>query len=140
MKYPLISILLTFFLLSSEAIGADFTGTWSIDLRLSEEKKTKIECGIAEFSLNQLADNSVIGTYAYATPGCGRLTNSSIEGTAKGKTAILLVTSDRNGAVFKGKATIKNGKLYWHIIKQISSSDSPYDGLILEEGILEINK
>ncbi|HSI43982.1 MAG TPA: hypothetical protein VK949_06525 [Methylotenera sp.] len=126
---------------SSLAVGADFTGTWSIDLRSTQEKKNNAECGTASFALTQQADSTVVGVHQFSTVGCGRINEgSSIEGKAKGLVAILVITSGRNNAVVKGKATLKDGKLYWHVLKELSPGDPPNDGLILGDSVLEIEK
>lgn len=138
MKHQSITSLLLI-LLASPAFGAGFNGTWSIDLRTDEEKKSNAECGTASFTLSQLDNNAIVGRHEFYPVGCGRINEgSSIEGTAKGTTAILVITSGRNNAVVKGKAILKNGKLYWHILEELSEGEPPNDGLILGDAVLEI--
>lgn len=141
MKFlSIISSLLTIFL-ALPALGEGFDGTWSIDLRTEDEKKSNAECGHASFALSQLANNVIIGSHEFYTVGCGRINEGSpIEGKVEGKTAILVITSGRNNAVVKGKATLKNDKLHWHVLKELSAGDPPDDGLILADAVLELEK
>lgn len=141
MKNYKIAALLITVVLSTPAHGADFNGKWSIDLRTDDQKKHNIECGTASFTLSQLDNNAIVGSHEFYPVGCGRINEGSpVEGKVNGSTAILVITSGRNNAVVKGKATLKNGKLYWHVLKELSPGDPPNDGLILGDAILEIEK
>lgn len=137
MKYFFIAVLLMTSSFSSLAIGADFNGTWSIDLRTAEEKKSNVECGVATFSLAQKGEN-IIGSHEFYTPYCSRLNEGgSVVGTAKGSTAILFVTSGRNGAIVKGKASLKNDALHWVVLDELKPGDIEGDSpLILYKGVL----
>lgn len=116
-----------------------FSGTWSVDLRTPEQKAQRAECGEASFVLRQ-AGNRITGSHAMATVGCGRL-NEGGEGTVKGhivgNRALLVVTSERNGAVVKGIAMLRNEDLYWTITKEVKAGEPEGDSpLILEKGLL----
>jgi hypothetical protein len=120
--------------------SAPFTGTWSIDLRTPSQKKERVECGIATFKLVQTG-NKVVGDHSMATPQCGRL-NEGGEGTVKGilvsGTAVLVVTSARNGQIVLGSATVRAGALHWQVSEEIRPGDPEGDpGLILHKGILQ---
>ncbi len=117
-----------------------FTGTWTIDLRSTRERKQKEECGSAIFELKQKGDK-IVGNHQMATVGCGRL-NGGGEGTVKGivvgHTAVLVVTSGRNGAVVLGRATLKGSALVWETLEDITPGDPPSDSpLILGQGTLQ---
>jgi hypothetical protein len=129
--------------ISACAAEADFSGTWSIDLRSKNERERGVECGSASFSLSQTGDR-ISGDHVFSTPGCGRL-NEGGEGTVKGvvigSTAILVVTSGRNGAVVMGKATKKEKTLHWNTLEQIKPGEPEGDSpLILSKGILTLKK
>ncbi|MBS1191389.1 MAG: hypothetical protein H6R10_3181 [Rhodocyclaceae bacterium] len=121
------------------AADTDFTGTWSIDLRSKAERKRGVECGSASFSLTQVG-NKVSGEHVFSTPGCSRL-NEGGEGTVKGvvvgSTAVLVVTSGRNGGVVMGTATKEAGTLHWNTVEEIKPGETEGDSpLILDKGIL----
>ena len=52
-----------------------------------------------------------------------------MKGVVAGSTAVLVVTSGRNGAKAMGTAKLSNGKLRWRLVKEISAAspegDSP---------------
>ncbi|MBL8415702.1 MAG: hypothetical protein JNM42_14780 [Propionivibrio sp.] len=121
------------------AVGPDFTGNWTIDLRSPAERKRNVECGNAAFVLQQAGDR-ITGDHTMATVGCGRQ-NEGGEGTVKGvivgTTAVLVVTSGRNGAIAMGTAKLKNGFLHWHLLEEIKAGEPEGDSpLILGRGVL----
>jgi hypothetical protein len=129
------------FLLSTSLAEAapNFTGSWSADLRSTEERKNNVGCGYAIFDLTQ-SNNEIIGNHTFSTPGCGRL-NEGGEGTVKGKVkgtvANLTVSSGRNGAVFVGTATMQGNTIRWAVSKQIRSGEPEDDSpLVLQKGVL----
>lgn len=130
-------------LLPFTAFGANFEGNWVIDTRTAEEKAQTdtYSCGRGYFELNQIG-NEIVGTHSYYVPNCGRINEGgAVVGTVKGSEAILYVTSGRNGAVFKGRATLKNNLMYWVTIKQIKDGDIEGDSpLVLSKGILHRDK
>ncbi|TAJ16269.1 MAG: hypothetical protein EPO47_07715 [Rugosibacter sp.] len=124
---------------SASAAEASFNGTWSIDLRSKAEQKRRVECGLATFVLVQNG-NKISGDHTFSTPGCGRL-NEGGEGTVKGvvvgNTAVLVVTSGRNGAVVMGKATTNGAFLLWQTLEEIKQGEPEGDSpLILGKGRL----
>ena len=124
---------------AAHAIDPAFAGTWYIDLRTTQQRQDKIECGGAYFKLSQAGDR-ITGDHRFATVGCARL-NEGGEGTVKGvvvgATAVLVVTSGRNGAVVLGRATRRGGKLHWIALEEIRSGEPQGDSpLILGEGLL----
>jgi hypothetical protein len=123
----------------AQGASAPFTGAWSIDLRTADERKEKVECGTAVFTLSQTG-SKIIGDHAMATPRCGRM-NEGGEGTVKGivvgQTAVLVVTSGRNGQVVLGSAQIRGASLHWQVREEIKPGEPEGDsGLILQGGVL----
>lgn len=122
------------------AANQPFDGEWAVDLRTPAQKKAKADCGSASFMLRQ-AGNKVTGEHAMATAGCGRLNEGgerSVVGTARGNTAILLVTSGRNGQVVRGRAMRHGSTLRWQVLELVQAGEPEGDaGLILHRGVLQ---
>jgi hypothetical protein len=116
-----------------------FSGTWNIDLRSTEERKLHFECGAATFELAQVGDK-VSGNHYMSTPQCGRINEGgegTVKGIAVGNTAILVVTSGRNGAIVLGRAKLKGDTLQWETTEEIRGGDPEGDSpLILSKGTL----
>jgi hypothetical protein len=116
-----------------------FTGEWEIDLLTPAQKKSGADCGTANFKLDQTGDK-VTGDHSMATVGCGRLNEGgegTVEGTARGTTAILVVTSGRNGEVVRGRAVRDGSSLRRDVLEQIKPGEPEGDsGLILGRGLL----
>jgi hypothetical protein len=127
------------------AAESNFSGTWVIDLRSPEEQKANVECGTAEFKLTKNAE-SISGEHTFSTPGCGRLNEGgpkTVTGVIVGNTAVLVVTSGRNGAMVLGKATLQGDMLYWQTLEELKLGEPEEDSpLILSNGVLTrvINK
>jgi len=124
---------------SAFAAETDFTGKWLIDLRSTAERERNAECGTASFELIQSGEK-ISGNHTFATSDCGRINEGgtdSVKGIVVGATAILVVTSGRNGAIVVGKATTNGNFLLWQTLEEIKrgqpEGDSP---LILEKGRL----
>lgn len=121
--------------------AADFTGTWSLDLRSASQREQGVECGVATFSLNQTG-NLIVGDHTFATPGCGRLNEGgegTVKGTVTGNSATLIVTSGRNGAVVRGRATLDGRLLHWITLEELKAGEPPGDSpLILGKGTLTL--
>lgn len=123
----------------AQSLPTPFTGTWSIDLRTPSERKEKVECGTAVFTLTQTGTR-IVGDHSMATPRCGRM-NDGGEGTVKGMvvggTAVLAVTSGRNGQIVLGSAQIRGASLHWQVSEEIKAGEPEGDsGLILQSGVL----
>jgi hypothetical protein len=125
---------------NAQQLTAPFTGTWSIDLRTPAQKKEKVECGAATFKLVQTG-TKIVGNHFFATPQCGRLNEggeATVKGIAVGGTAVLVVTSGRNGQIVLGSATVRAGALHWQVTEEIKPGEPDGDsGLILHKGILQ---
>jgi hypothetical protein len=129
------------FLLVLGAASAEqpFTGEWEIDLRTPAQRRAGAECGSANFKLAQIGDK-VTGDHSMATVGCGRLNEGgegTVEGIAAGNTALLQVTSGRNGEVVRGRAVREGANLRWQALEQVKPGEPEGDsGLILGRGLL----
>jgi len=127
----------------SFAASTDFSGRWFIDFRTPEERKRNAECGNAEFILAQTGDR-IAGDHRLATADCGRLNeggDDTVKGYVIGSTAVLLVTSGRNGAMVLGKATRRGEKLHWIYLEEVKPGEPPTDsGLILNTSVLTLQK
>lgn len=126
-------------LAQAQGSPAPFTGTWSIDLRTPGERKEKVECGMAVFTLSQIGSR-IVGDHSMATPRRGRM-NEGGEGTVKGivvgQNAVLVVTSGRNGQIVLGSARISGASLHWQVSEEIKAGEPEGDsGLILQGGVL----
>ena len=121
----------------------DFSGTWYIDLRSKVERQEQKDCGGAYFALTQVGD-SITGNHTFATVGCGHLNEggeNSVKGIAVGSTAVLVVTSGRNGAIVMGKAVKRHHLLYWTTLDEIAPGQGEGDSpLILDKGVLHLEK
>ena len=120
-----------------------FTGNWYIDLRSSEQRQQKAECGEAYFKLLQVGDQ-VTGDHGFVTVGCGRLNEGgeeTVKGVVVGATAVLVVTSGRNGGMVLGKAARRGDNLYWVTLEELKPGEPEGDSLlILGEGLLKPRK
>jgi len=121
------------------AAEAPFSGGWSIDIRTPSERKQNAECGNATFTLVQDRDH-IAGSHVMATAGCGRVNeggDGTVKGIVVGSTAVLVVTSGRNGAIAMGTATLQGGLLHWRTIDEVKPGEPPGDSsLILGQGVL----
>lgn len=116
-----------------------FSGEWEIDLRTPAQRKAGAECGTAHFALQQTGDQ-ISGDHSMVTPGCGRLNEggeATVEGVARGNSAILVVTSGRTGAVVRGRAIREGSSLRWTVLEELKPGEPEGDsGLILDHGVL----
>ncbi len=118
------------------AAQADFSGSWIIDLCAPRAQEQKDECGVATFRLLQKGDR-ITGEHTFAAAGGGRLNEGGpVTGVVIGKTAVLAVTSGRNGAIVLGKATVQGTALRWLTLEEIKAGEPGGDALILEKGLL----
>jgi hypothetical protein len=133
-------------IMSTTSVGicsdvVSFTGTWVIDIRSKDERNA--ECGHAFFTLLQQG-NRICGDHTFCTAGCGRCNEGdpgSVKGTVVGSTAVLAVTSGRNGAIVMGKATRKGNTIHWVTLEEIKPGEPEGDSpLILGDGTLKLDK
>ena len=127
-------------LANAQQLAAPFTGTWSIDLRTPAQRKERAECGTAIFKLIQTG-TKLVGDHTFATPQCSRLNEGgegSVKGVVVGDTAVLVVTSGRNGQIVMGSAKVRAGALHWQVTEEIKPGEPEGDsGLILNKGVLQ---
>ena len=73
-----------------------------------------------------------------AVAGCGRLNEAGpVKGVVVGTTAVLVVTSGRNGEIAMGTAKLSKGKLQWRKVEEIKAGSPEGDSpLILGRGSL----
>jgi len=116
-----------------------FSGNWKIDLRTAEERRQNFDCGSATFELLQVGEK-ISGNHNMSTPRCGRVNEGgpgTVKGIAVGSTAILVVTSGRNGAIVLGRAKLNRGLLQWEATEEIRAGEPEGDSpLILSKGML----
>lgn len=141
LKIPIAALLLLTALPGLPALGGpepSFTGHWYLDLRTAEQREAKAECGSTGFDLVQQG-SAITGTHYFATVDCGRVNEGGeVKGVAAGPEAILHVTSGRNGAVTRGTATLRGGRLEWQAEDALEAAVPEGDAsLILGEGVLE---
>jgi type II secretory pathway pseudopilin PulG len=124
---------------TASVTNTNFSGRWTIDLRSPQERKQKKDCGQSSFALKQNGDR-IVGNHTFATVGCGRLNEGgeeTVKGIVIGATAVLVVTSGRNGGMVLGKATRQGDRLYWKTTDELRSGEPEGDSpLILGEGML----
>lgn len=122
---------------SCAVAGEPFTGIWTIDLRTPSERQSGAECGTDNFVLTQTGD-AINGSHSMATVSCGRLNEGSpVRGVVVGSTAVLVVTSGRNGAIALGTAELSKGQLRWRQLEELRAGDPESDSpLILSSGSL----
>jgi hypothetical protein len=118
-----------------------FTGKWEIELRTQSQRKQNVECGNASFALVQVGDQ-ITGSHSMATAGCARINeggDGTVKGVVVGTTAVLVVTSGRNGAIVMGTATLRAGSLHWRTVDEIRAGEPQGDSpLILGQGVLRL--
>jgi hypothetical protein len=135
----LVALAITSLSQAARAEAPTFSGDWILDLRTPVERQRNLECGIAEFNLTQ-QDNRIIGSHSMATVGCGRQNEGgekTVTGIVINETAVLVVTSGRNGAVVMGTATLQGGALHWRTLEAIRAGEPEGDSpLILGKGVL----
>ena len=125
----------------SAVFAADFTGIWTLDVRSKAQREQGVECGVTTFILKQTG-KSIIGDHTFSAPGCGRLNEGgegTVKGTVVGNTATLVVTSGRNGAIVRGKATLQGSSLHWVTVEELQAGEPQGDSpLILNKGTLTL--
>jgi hypothetical protein len=135
--------MLSFLCLASVGMCAEevnFEGTWVIYIGPKSQRET--ECPRAVLTLLQERDR-LCGNFTFATPTCSRVDEGdppSVKGIVVDSTAVLVVTSGRNGAIVLGKATRKGDTLHWTTLEEIKAGEPERDSpLILDKGTLKLD-
>jgi hypothetical protein len=118
------------------AVASEFTGQYTENICQYGKDKP---CSNASFTLIQKGSR-ICGDHSFGSPGEGRINEGfpgSVRGTVVGRTAILVVTSGRNGGIVLGKAVLVGPNLQWQTLEEISEGTPPGDTLILDKGILK---
>ena len=125
---------------SQEEAKSNFSGQWHIELC---DKNISEECGGFMVYLIQTGEK-ICGDHFFATPGGGRLNEGaprSIVGSVTGKNvANIIITSGRNGAVYRIRAIKDGDTLNWKIIEEIKSGSGDDSALVLDYGNLKREK
>jgi len=82
----------------------------------------------------------ITGDHNFSTANCGRLNEGgpeTVKGIVVGDTAVLSVTSGRNGAIVLGVARLVGSRLRWETVQEIRAGEPEGDSpLILFKGTL----
>ena len=120
-----------------EKANSRFSGQWHLELC---DKKISEECGGFTVYLIQTGKN-ICGDHFFTTPGGGRLNEGaprSITGSvADSNAANIVITSGRNGAVFRVRAAENDNILKWEVIEEIKSGPEGDSALVLDKGNLK---
>lgn len=113
-----------------------FSGQWYLELCDISISK---ECGGFTVYLIQTG-KKICGDHFFATPGGGRINEgtprSIIGSVAESNVANIVITSGRNGAVFRVRATENDDILNWEIIEEIKRGPEGESALVLDKGNL----
>jgi hypothetical protein len=106
-----------------------FQGSWAVPLcALGDPEK----CGGFELYLVQRGTR-LCGDHFAATPGLGRLnegTPRSVVGTVLGKTAIVAITSGRDGSILLAQIHRTTQGLRWTVVERVKKGEQAEDPLI----------
>jgi len=119
-------------LFTGSALAADapsFQGSWTVPLcALGDPEK----CGGFELYLVQRGTR-LCGDHFAATPGLGRLNEGaprSVAGTVLGKTAVVAITSGRDGSVLLARIERTAKGLSWKVIERVKEGEQADGALI----------
>lgn len=121
---------------AGEKTNSGFSGQWHLELC---DKSISEECGGFTVYLIQTG-KKICGDHFFATPGNGRLNEgaprSIVGSVTENNIANIVITSGRNGAVYRVRA-IENGDiLNWEVVEEIKSGPEGDSGLVLNKGNL----
>jgi uncharacterized protein len=115
---------------------SSFSGQWHLNLC---DKNISEKCGGFTVYLIQTG-KKICGDHFFVTPGGGRLNEgaprSIIGSVAQNNVANIVITSGRNGAVFRVRAIENDGILNWEIIEEIKHGQEDDSALVLDKGNL----
>lgn len=114
-----------------------FSGQWHLKLC---DKSISEECGGFTVYLIQTGEK-ICGDHFFATPGGGRLNEgaprSIIGSVAERNIANIVITSGRNGAVYRVRAIMNGDILNWKVIEEIKRGPEGDSALVLDKGNLK---
>ena len=138
MKTSLLLAAVLFGSIPAAAGNANFAGNWTSDTRPAEMRSRDDICGNVSLVLTQDGED-IHGAYYNAPVGCGRIEDGGqVHGVAIGNSAVLTITSARNGAVAIGVARISSGRLTWTLKEYATDGEPSGDDLILGTFALEL--
>jgi uncharacterized protein YecT (DUF1311 family) len=118
-------------------VNSNFSGQWHLAICDTSISK---ECGGFTVYLIQ-TESKICGDHFFATPGGGRLNEGaprSITGSvSESGIANIVITSGRNGAVFRVRATENDDTLNWTVIEELKRGPEGDSALVLEKGDLK---
>ena len=122
---------------AQKKIGSNFSGQWHIELC---DKNINEECGGFTLYLIQTGEK-ICGDHFFATPGGGRLNEGSpcsiIGSVTENNVANIIITSGRNGAVYRARVIKDGDTLNWKIIEEIKPGSEGESALVLDYGNLQ---
>jgi hypothetical protein len=126
-------ILFAALLFAGTAKAGEFDGTWEYRKCFSKKEG---DCDSYYFSLVQKSDR-LCGQHSGSSRELNQLNEGGpVHGIVVGKTAVLTVTSGRNGEIVLGKANLIAKNLRWETVQRIYEAKSD-DALILDRGVLK---
>lgn len=115
----------------------NFSGQWHLKLC---DKSISEQCGDFTVYLVQTGEK-ICGDHFFATPGGGRLNEgaprSIIGSVAESNVANIVITSGRNGAVYRVRATKNDDVLSWEVVEEIKLGPEGDSALVLDKGNLK---
>jgi uncharacterized protein len=113
-----------------------FSGQWRLKIC---DKSTDEECGEFIVYLVQTG-KTICGDHFFSAPGGGRFNEgaprSIIGSLVEKNVGEIVITSGRNGAVFKGQILLNGDTLKWQIIQEIKQGSEGDSALVLDKGDL----
>lgn len=136
MLLVLLLVALPMFSHAGEQEERGFSGQWHLELC---DKRVSEQCGGFTVYLVQTG-KKICGDHFFVTPGLGRLNEGaprSIIGTITGNVADIVITSGRNGTVFRVRAMVKDDVLRWEIVEEVERGAEGDSALVLDKGSLK---
>lgn len=121
----------------SGKVNSNFSGQWH--LAICDTSISKV-CGGFTVYLIQ-TESKICGDHFFATPGGGRLNEgaprSIIGSVSENGIANIVITSGRNGAVFRVRATENDDTLNWTVTEELKRGPEGDSALVLDQGDLK---
>ncbi len=121
----------------SGKVNSNFSGQWH--LAICDTSISKV-CGGFTVYLIQ-TESKICGDHFFATPGGGRLNEgaprSIIGSVSESGIANIVITSGRNGAIFRVRATENDDTLNWTVTEELKRGPEGDSALVLDQGDLK---